>query len=42
MSERIVDELEVIEIEVEQRKMLASTNPLERLVKLLAELGAIG
>src|ERR1019366_8916255 len=41
MPERIVNELEVIEVEVEHRKMLASTNPLERLVKLHTELRAI-
>ena len=42
MSERIVDELEIIEVEVEHCKLLAPANPLERLVKLLAELRAIG
>ena len=42
MSERIVDELKVIEVEVEHRKMLASANSLERLIKLLAELCSIG
>ena len=42
MAERVVDALEMIEIEIQQRQVLALMNPLERLLELLAEQHPIG
>ena len=42
MPERIVDGLELIEVEVEHRQTVAPADPLERLLQLLAKQHTVG
>ncbi len=42
VAQRVVDALELVEVEKQHRKLLAAADPLERMIQLLAEKHAVG